>query len=122
MQQGTTVVILMINVIWAVIMIERYGTVDGVGTIFQGDCGTVRKYDSALHGAINTLSTLLLGASNYCMQILVAPTRQEVDRAHAVRSWLDIGVPSIRNFRGVNWKRGIGWVILALSSSTLHLM
>jgi hypothetical protein len=121
-QQGTTVVILMINVIWAVIMIEMYGTVDGVGTIFQGDCNTVRKYDSALHGAINALSTLLLGASNYCMQILVAPTRQEVDRAHAVRSWLDIGVPSIRNFRRVNWKRGIGWVILALSSSTLHLM
>lgn len=84
----------------------------------------VKQYDSVLHGVVNVLSTLLLGASNYCMQILVAPTRQEVDHAHAhaQKSWLDIGIPSVRNFKGIDWKRCAGWIILALSSSTLHLM
>lgn len=104
------------------IMVKNYGSVGGIGTIFQGQCSTVRTYDSALHVAINVLSTLLLGASNYCMQILVAPTRQEVDRAHGKSSWLDIGIPSVRNFREMNWKRRVGWTNLALSSATLHLM
>ena len=75
-----------------------------------------------LHLAINVLSTLLLGASNYCMQCLTSPTREEVDRAHSRHIWLDIGIPSVRNLRRVSWYKIILWWLLAISGIPLHLL
>lgn len=70
---------------------------DGLGVveIFNGDCGKVQTMDIWVHLAINIISTLLLGGSNYCIQCLSAPTRLDVDRAHSREKWLDIGVPSV---------------------------
>lgn len=56
------------------------------------------------------------------MQILVAPTRQEIDRAHASHTWLHIGVPSLRNLTKIDPRRVVIYAILALSSCTLHLL
>ena len=56
---------------------------DGIAELFRGDCGAVKQADTIAHVVINILGTLLLGASNLALQILVAPTRSEVDRAHA---------------------------------------
>ncbi|KAK5050551.1 hypothetical protein LTR84_003832 [Exophiala bonariae] len=75
----------------------------GVVSIFTGDCGTVQTMDLWVHLAINILSTLLLGGSNYCMQCLSAPTRMDVDAAHKKGKWLDVGVPSVRNLGAVPW-------------------
>ena len=75
-----------------------------------------------LHLAINVLSTILLSASNYCIQCLSSPTRQEVNKAHANAEWLDIGVPSIRDLRYIGWRRIITWWLLGLNSVPLHLM
>ena len=50
--------------------------------LFDGDCDEMKKIDTWSHLAINLLSTLLLGASNYAMQVLVAPTRENIDEAH----------------------------------------
>lgn len=56
------------------------------------------------------------------MQVLAAPTRQEVDRAHARNRWLDIGVPSVRNLWHISPYRAVVWWILGLSSIPLHLL
>jgi len=69
----------------------------GTGVIQEGSCDAVRRSGNILHVAINILSTLLLGASNFTMQCLVAPTRRDIDKAHSEGKWLDIGVPSIKN-------------------------
>jgi len=71
---------------------------------------------------INILSTLLLSASNYCMQCMSAPTRKEVDEAHAGRKWLDIGIQSLRNVSKIEKKRGVLYCLLAFSSIPLHLL
>ena len=71
---------------------------------------------------INVLSTALLGASNYTMQCLTSPTRDEIDVAHARHDWLDIGTPSLRHLRKVSWDRIGLWWLLALSSIPLHLL
>lgn len=55
------------------------------------------------------------------MQRLSAPTRTEVEDAHMKDDWLDIGVPSFRNLRFINWWRTLGWVLLVVSSLPLHL-
>jgi hypothetical protein len=90
--------------------------------LFHGNCTTAGHIDSALHLLINILSTLLLGASNMCLQFLAAPTRPEVDRAHNKGQWLDIGIPTLRNLRYISWKRRVLWWALALSSIPLHFL
>jgi hypothetical protein len=56
------------------------------------------------------------------MQVPSAPSRAELDRAHAQRYWLHIGVPNLRNLGRIATKRGLTWVLLGLSSAPLHLL
>ncbi|KAI2615203.1 hypothetical protein GGR54DRAFT_632302 [Hypoxylon sp. NC1633] len=96
--------------------------VNGVGLIYAGDCGTVNSLDLWLHLLINLLSTFMLAASNYCMQLLAAPTRADINRAHQDHSWLDIGILSFRNLRFVSrWKQLI-CALLVFTSLPIHLM
>ena len=90
--------------------------------LFRGDCGTAASLNTWSHLAINIVSTLLLSGSNYCMQCLVAPSRADVNRAHARSAWLDIGVPSLRNLKWIGWWRKTLWILLIVSSLPLHLM
>ncbi|CAI6331455.1 unnamed protein product [Periconia digitata] len=90
--------------------------------LYKGDCERARQINTALHIFINILSTVLLSSSNYCMQCLSAPTRKDVDAAHALNKWLDIGIMSYRNLRFISKKRVALWALLALSSVPLHLM
>ncbi|KAF1945579.1 hypothetical protein EJ02DRAFT_338180, partial [Clathrospora elynae] len=54
-------------------------------------------WSTVLHLIINVFSTMVLAASNYTMQILHSPTREEIDSAHSRGQWLNIGLLSIRN-------------------------
>lgn len=102
--------------------IRKYGSEKGVGLIYEGDCETVKTLDQWIHLLINLLSTGLLSASNYCMQLQGAPTRANINQAHQAGIWLDIGVPSLRNLRHLGWQRRCLWAILALSSVPIHLL
>ena len=119
---ATTAVVFIVNLamtIWAT-RIFRVST--GLGTIQDGSCKGITNLTSRLHLAINVLSTLLLGASNYAMQCLSSPTRSEIDKAHSQNYWLDIGVPSFRNLRWISRWRLTIWSLLAVSSIPLHLL
>ncbi|MCJ1432073.1 hypothetical protein MMC27_001429 [Xylographa pallens] len=56
------------------------------------------------------------------MQYLMAPTREEVNRAHAENRCLAIGIPGIRNLLAISRRRLILFILLALSSVSLHLV
>jgi len=116
---GTVLSINSILTLWASI---RYGNSGGLATIQEGSCQKTKILSLWLHLAINVLSTILLSASNYCMQCLSSPTREEADRAHRKRVWLDIGVPSVRNLHQIAWYRIALWWALALSGVPLHLL
>ncbi|KAK5085900.1 hypothetical protein LTR05_005189 [Lithohypha guttulata] len=118
----STVVVLMVNIVLMVYLTVNYPRMDGFPVIYRGTCENAERQNTYWHFAINVLSTGLLGASNYCMQLLCAPTRAQLDRAHAGGNWLDIGIPSIRNLRFINWKRRGFWLALCLSSIPLHLV
>jgi hypothetical protein len=92
------------------------------GILMEGDCDRVEFWNNGLHVVINILSTILLSGSNYCMQCLSAPTREEVDKAHANKRWLDIGIPSLRNVKHLGKRRITLWILLALTSLPLHLL
>ena len=119
---GTATVVLLINIIWTVGAVAIYGVKNGTGTVHNGSCDKARKLSLWLHLLINILSTLLLGASNYCMQCLAAPTREEVDKAHSQHKWVDIGVPSVRNLFHISRTRSILWLLLGMSGIPLHLL
>ena len=110
------------NLIFAVIMSIQHKHSDAVIILHEGDCGQIKRINTFFHVGINILSSLLLGASNLCMQLLAAPTRAEVDRAHLKGKWLDIGVPSWRNLSHISNKRKVVWWCLGISSVPLHFM
>lgn len=119
---ATACTVVMINLVLAVWALSKYGlNKGGIGTIQEGNCKTTRRLSLWLHLVINVLSTLLLGASNYCMQCLASPTRDEVDRAHRQNTWLDIGVPSVRNLTRISRYRIILWWLLIICGVPLHL-
>ena len=118
------VVVLFINVgltIYAATNPE-YKMEDGVGTLYSGSCDKSKKIGLWLHLLINALSTLLLSGSNYTQQCLTAPTRSEIDAAHAKRRWMDIGVPGVRNLFRIKGERALLWIVIGLTSIPLHLL
>ncbi|KIK53457.1 hypothetical protein GYMLUDRAFT_134315, partial [Collybiopsis luxurians FD-317 M1] len=117
-QAATVLLINIIILIWSAV---RAGG-GSSGLVFQGDCNEVDHISIGIHLVINVLSTLLLGASNYIMQSLCAPTRREVDEAHKRGSWLDVGVQSLRNLRYTSRRKRLLWMALSVSSIPLHLL
>ena len=119
---GAATTVLLINIIWTIWASAVYGVKNGLGTMQDGSCQEAKKLSLWLHFAINFLSTTLLAASNYCMQCLAAPTREEIDKAHRKCKWLDIGVPSVRNLFYIAKTRRLLWWLLAISGIPLHLL
>lgn len=118
---GWSSLVFLINFI---VTIWASATVRERGIFFEGDCDRAKRLNSGLHVLINILSTVLLSGSNYCMQCLSAPTRGEIDLVHsnAGGTWLDIGVPGIRNIKHISRRRQVLWCLLGLSSLPLHLL
>lgn len=118
--------VLLLNVVLTLVAVGLYGGsgLDGYGmiTLFAGRCSKSRGISTVLHLIINVLSTLLLGASNYTMQYLAAPTKNQVNTAHTKGKWLDIGTQSMRNLRYIGNRSRWLWIGLALSSVPLHLL
>jgi hypothetical protein len=117
---GTTLVCLF-NIVVTIYILCRGNTKSGYGSLYSGDCKKTRDLNVWVHLVVNVLSTLLLSASNYCMQVLSAPTRDELVCAHARRLWLHIGIPSFRNLQYIARDRAYMWLALLLSSMPLHL-
>lgn len=89
--------------------------------IFDGSCSKSQNTNLMLHVLLNLISSLILASSNFFMQVLNSPSRQEIDQAHGWLRSLDIGIPSIKNLRHVSWFKRISWLIFLISSVPLHL-
>ena len=122
----STMVVLLINVsltVYAATNPEyKTESESGIGTLYEGSCDKSRMIGLWLHLGINVLSTLLLSGSNYTQLCLAAPTRSEIDAAHARRRWMDIGIPSIRNLLRIKAERTYLWIAIGITSIPLHLL
>lgn len=115
-----TVVSLNIGItIWATV---SHKPIDGIGTFMTGNCSTISQLNTGFHLLLNVISTLFLGAGNYCMQILVAPSREEIEDAHEKRESLDIGIPSFRNLHRIARARRLLWLAIGTVATVLHLL
>ena len=100
----------------------KHSPMRGVGTFYVGDCTFTSRLNSGLHVLLNGLSTLFLGTGNYCMQVIVAPSKAELKAAHLDRKHYDIGIQSLHNLRRIARDRCVVWALLGVVSSILHLM
>lgn len=107
-----------------VILWAKSGSVTGYQIIHSGKCAgnAVGRLNTITHLMINILSSLVLASTNFFMQVLNAPSREELDSAHEKGSWLDIGVPSPRNVFKVSRFKRIMWILFFLSSVPIHLL
>lgn len=99
------------------------------------------QLSSGIHILINALSTILLSASNYTMQVITSyvisglsicpllifhaitrPSRIDLDKAHSQGVWFDIGIFSSRNLRIIPRKRLALCLIMGLTSIPLHIL
>ncbi|KAH7091653.1 hypothetical protein FB567DRAFT_279067 [Paraphoma chrysanthemicola] len=94
---------------------------DGIADLFVGEESTISRWNTVFHVLINALSTVLLSGSNYTMQVLSSPTRDDIDNAHSKKRWMELGVLSPRNMRTIPRKRTWLCMLLSLSSTPLHL-
>ncbi|XEV01153.1 hypothetical protein FSHL1_006440 [Fusarium sambucinum] len=94
----------------------------GLSILYEGDCMVSAKMNLWIHLTVNIIGTCILATSNFFMQSLVAPVRAEVDAAHKTGYWLEIGVPSLRNFRFLRRRKIIYWSLFCLTSIPLQLI
>ena len=120
----STVVVLFINVSLTIYATTnpQYRIEGRIGTLYEGSCDKSKMISLWLHLGINALSTLLLSGSNYTQQCLAAPTRSEINTAHAMRRWMDIGVSSVRNLFRIKRERTLLWIAIGFTSIPLHLL
>ncbi|KAI1358746.1 hypothetical protein F5Y08DRAFT_350464 [Xylaria arbuscula] len=105
--------------------------------IFDGSCHSadIPLINTFLHLLINVISTLVVGcpqlvnlpddylaSSNFFMQVLNAPSREELDAAHTRSTWMDVGVNSIRNIFKVSAFKRLCWFGLMITSIPIHLV
>lgn len=97
------------------------GGFNGGFAFYTGPCQDATKINIALHLVLNLVGTFILASSNMFMQVLNAPTRRELDMAHAQQKQLDIGVSSYKNLFYVSRFKAICWGGFLLSSIPVHL-
>lgn len=120
---GTSFVLLLNIILAGLAMSRTYDSkLSEASPIYKGDCSNSKGWATGLHLIINALSTIMLAATNYCMQCLGAPSRADTDYAHARQRWLEIGTSSIRNLRFFGRRHIILWLLLLVSSLPIHLL
>lgn len=122
-QLATSLLVFILNASLLAYLLTTY-PIDarGVGTFTYGDCSDVSLLNSSLHVALNIASSLFLATGNYCMQILVAPSREEAEKAERKGHALEIGVPSFKNLRHIYCGRAVIWASFGILSTLLHLL
>jgi hypothetical protein len=117
-----SLIALVVNIAIYTWLFRTYESDAGTATLKSGPCGMIRNTNTGIHAALNIISTLILGASTYAMQGITAPTRAEVDVAHAKGKWVEIGAPSLRNLLHVRRRNTWIWLLLAITSMPFHLL
>ncbi|KAI2467522.1 hypothetical protein F4781DRAFT_307057 [Annulohypoxylon bovei var. microspora] len=109
-------IILLVGIICLILVIAEAKILSGESAIYSGDCTTAEHISYGIHIVISVCGVAILCGANYVFQILSSPTRREVTVAHENKQWLDIGIPSIRNFIHISGFRAVVAVIVLLTA------
>jgi hypothetical protein len=110
------------NIAFTVWAYNTYQPQQGVGKLPSTDYISAAQINTGAHVILNVLSSLFLGAGNYCMQILVAPSAESIRARHVDGKHLDIGVQSMSNLTFAPKAQRVLWMALGTISLLLHLL
>jgi len=94
---------------------------NGLGILYEGHCEKVKRLSILLLLPLNIIGTVLISTSNYVMQAVSAPTREEVDQSHAKGGFRNIGMPTSYDMVFARPYKSTLWWILALTTVPIHL-
>jgi hypothetical protein len=94
----------------------------GVADVFSGSCPQASRVVTYAHFATNAFAVLLFATGIHAVQLLLSPTRAEVEYAHARERWLHIGVGGLRNMKWVHKRRLVKAVVLLTTSMLLPFL
>jgi hypothetical protein len=117
-----TFLILVVGIVSLILVITRTKVFSGQLAIYSGACSMATRINIGIRVAINIFTVVLLAGANYVFQVLMSPERREVTAAHDRKRWLDIGVPSLRNFVHVSGFRASLGAITLLVAIALQVM
>jgi len=109
-------------ILLAVGAITKPGYEDGISVLHRGSFEKITKLFTAYQVFINLLSTGLLTSSSYCMQLLCAPRREQIDAVHSRGTYIDIGILSFRSLKYISRYRLVLVLTLVITSVPLHLL
>lgn len=108
-----------------VLLIWLTKTSIGAGILYEGSCDKVKNLSIWLLLPLNIAATVLIGTSNYVMQVMTAPSRSEIDQAHRnAQSVIIGGMTFLQNFgtsRDARARRIVWWTLVC-SSLPIHLL
>ncbi|KAF6808938.1 hypothetical protein CSOJ01_07208 [Colletotrichum sojae] len=102
--------------------ISATGDVRQSWKFYTAECSRTTAADVFLHLLINGLSTAILASSNFFMQVLNAPTRNDINVAHSKGQWFDIGISSLHNIFRLSCFKQLAWLYLLLTSIPIHIL
>jgi len=117
-----TTICLLLEVVFLIVGATVAPPEQGFGTLLQASCAKVEKYNVGFLVPISIMGTVIVASSNYVMQCLNAPTRREVDTAHANGHNLRIGLSSAHNLTYLPPWRQVLWWLLGISTVPIHLL
>ena len=94
----------------------------GSGLLYKGSCSKVKSLTVWLLLPLNIAATVLISTSNYVMQVMAAPDREEVDYAHSLATSITIAGMRFRNLQFGGLRRRVIWWILGVSSLPIHVL
>ena len=94
----------------------------GSGLLYKGSCNHVKSLTVWLLLPLNIAATVLISISNYVMQVMAAPDREEVDYAHSLATSITIAGMRFRNLQFGGRRRRVIWWILCVSSLPIHVL
>lgn len=115
-------VVLVAGFVCLILAISKVSISAGESVIYAGSCPTASHINWGLHAAISVFAMVMVAGANYVFQVLSSPTRAEVTRAHGKKKWLDIGIPSVRNFAHIASSRVFLAVTILLVAVVTQVM
>jgi hypothetical protein len=95
---------------------------NGVAEVFSGTCPQASRVATYAHCVTSAFAVLLFAVGTQSFQLLLSPTRAEVENAHARDRWLHIGVGGLRNMKWIHKRRLTRAVVLLMTSVLLPFL
>lgn len=116
---GLSLIIYLAFLIW---VHNNLHLIDGVANLFSGTCYQASRTEAYADFATCAFAVLLFAAGSHGVQLLLSPTRDEVENAHSRGRWVHIGIGGPRNMKWVSKRRLLQAVLLAATSTLLPLL